>query len=84
MKTRIKNPKILYLYNYKKRTQTKNLVKTTMKQSLNQKITSESFFSFFLSVLLFFSQEVEPIKDSAEVKVDSYTEKINFILGLLA
>lgn len=61
----------------------KNLVKTAMKQSLNQKNTMRIIFSFLLvlSVSSIFSQEVEPIKDSAEVKVDSLYREDQFYFG---
>jgi hypothetical protein len=54
-----------------------------MKQSFNQNNTMRIIFSFFLvlSVSAIFSQEIEPIMDSPEVKVDSLYREDQFYFG---
>jgi hypothetical protein len=54
-----------------------------MKQSFNQNNTMRIIFSFFLvlSVSAIFSQAIEPIMDSPEVKVDSLYREDQFYFG---
>jgi hypothetical protein len=54
-----------------------------MKQSFNKNNTMRIIFSFFLvlSVSAIFSQEIEPIMDSPEVKVDSLYREDQFYFG---